>query len=213
MARTISGLRTCCDEDPLTFIQFPGSSVEEALQPLDPLCPEPDCYVFETRTCSTRMPLRIRDCKMLVSSNYTQLHNITHAHITMTHELLLKSVPAILKAFAKKRAFPAWSCQSTPSVMEFNPICQTTPTQGSLDQKGASQAAALVTSATTHWVRSKARFRSASVRARDEILWPNCPKCLQPTLPNPHMFVLHVLPLIRWKSTDSMDGQVCLDFD
>ena len=131
----------------------------------------------------------------------------------MTHELLLKSVPAILKAFAKKRAFPAWSCQSTPSVMEFNPICQTTPTQGSLDQKGASQAAALVTSATTHWVRSKARFRSASVRARDEILWPNCPKCLQPTLPNPHMFVLHVLPLIRWKSTDSMDGQVCLDFD
>ena len=67
----VSGLRTCCDEGPLTFIQFPGSSVEEALQPLDPLCPEPDCYVFETRTCSTRMPLRIRDCKMMVPSNYT----------------------------------------------------------------------------------------------------------------------------------------------
>ena len=76
----VSGLRTCCDEGPLTFIKFPGSSVEEALQPLDPLCPEPDCYVFETRTCSTRMPLRIRDCKMLVSSNYTQLHNITHIY-------------------------------------------------------------------------------------------------------------------------------------
>ena len=28
--------------------------------------------------------------------------------------------PVNLKAFAKKRAFPAWSCQSTPSVMEFN---------------------------------------------------------------------------------------------
>ena len=67
----VSGLRTCCDEDPLTFIQFPGSSVEEALQPLDPLCPETDCCVFETRTCSTRMPLHIRDCKMMVPSNYT----------------------------------------------------------------------------------------------------------------------------------------------
>ena len=36
----VSGLRTCF-ERPLKFIEFPGSSVEEALQP-DPLCPEPD---------------------------------------------------------------------------------------------------------------------------------------------------------------------------
>ena len=136
----------------------------------------------------------------LTIHNYTILHIYTH--ITMTHELLLKSVPAIPKAFAKKRAFPAWSCQSTPSVMEFNPICQTTPTQGSLDHKGASQAAALVTSATTHWVRSKARFRSASVRARDETLWPNCPKCVC----NQHCQTLTAKPSHVCSSCSSIDS-------
>ena len=170
--------------------------------------------------------------------------------------------PINLKAFAKKRAFPAWSCQSTPSVMEFNPIWATVniwyiapshqflksvlsffrfwyirkcycffkrvlsiskmsrillsinlnfgcssyvkrpQPKGHLITRGASQAAALVTSATTHWVRSKARFRSASVRAGDETLLPNCPKCVC----NQHCQTLTAKPSHVCSSCSSIDS-------